>query len=819
MESAQELKYSGINDEEASKKLLESGPNEIAGKDDRGLLKILAEVLKEPMVLLLTGIGVIYLSLGEYEEFYSLLSFLALILGITIVQEKKTENTLKALKDISSPRAVVIRNGKQKRIPGRDLVPDDIVILNEGDRVPADITILKGGPLSLDESLITGESYSVNKNIEDKILSGTLVLKGQALGLVTATGVKTELGKIGTSLKETEKNKTQLEIATNKIVKKLSLLVAALTLFIVLYYWYTQKNLLESILTGLTLAMAILPNELPAVLLIFLAAGAWRISQKNVLTRKIPAVEALGGVTYLCVDKTGTLTQNKMTVKELWNGKETILIQEKKNELPEEFHEILEFGILASPPNPFDPLEKSIHTAGKNLLQHTEHLHPEWSLSREYQITTELLAVSFAWKERATKDFIIGAKGATEAIIDLCHLAADKATLIENQMLVMASQGLRVIAVAKSTSKTLPEKQHDLDYEFIGLVGFEDPVRTDAKNAVLECQKAGIKIIMITGDHPNTAMNIAKQVGLHNSESALTGQEIHLMNDEDLQAALKKTQIFCRMKPLDKLRIVTLLQKSNEVVAMTGDGVNDAPALKKADIGIAMGERGTDVAREAASIVLLDDNFSSIVSAIKTGRRTFSNLQEAFLYLMTIHIPIAALTIFPVLFKLPMVLLPIHIAFIHLIIEPASTTIFEAIPSDENSMNLPPRKINSPIVQSSQLISSVLQGLFISFILVGVFLFTLKHGHVPTDARGITFATLVVSNLFLIFIYCSNKDRLFKILTLATLVLLACVVYVPFFRELFRFEILHVQDLVLCLAGSLIAAVGVKLIRTFLSKT
>jgi Ca2+-transporting ATPase len=806
----------GISEQEALNRLEKFGHNELKTDSSRGIFKIIFGAIKEPMVLLLIGIGLIYLFLGETQEVYSLLTFLMLILGITIYQENKTEKTLLALKELSCPRAIVIRESKQMRIPGREVVPGDIVILNEGDRIPADIIILNGGPLSVDESIITGESCPVEKSSSSAetniVFSGTLVLRGQALGKVIKTGETTELGKIGKSLGETEDKGTPLQKNTRKIVNKLSLLVGILTLFIIIYYWLIRDELMDGILIGLTLAMAILPNELPAGLLIFLAAGAWRISKRNVLTRKIPAIEALGGITYLCVDKTGTLTQNKMVLRTLWNGNERLEISQLNQILPESFHELMEYGILASPRNPFDPMEKALQKTGGKFLDKTEHLHPDWKLSKEYQITNELLAVSYAWKGENKNGYTIGAKGATEAIIDLCHFSTEQSTLVENEMLQMASNGLRIIAVARAFSTILPENQHDLEFEFLGLVGFEDPMREDAKAAVLECQEAGVKVLMVTGDHPATAKSIARQIGLKNAEKAFTGNEIQNLDDKSLQEELKEVQMFCRMKPLDKLRIVTLLQAAGEVVAMTGDGVNDAPALKKAEIGIAMGKRGTDVAREASSVVLLDDSFSSIVAAIRIGRRIFQNLQEAFSYLLSIHIPITALSVVPVIFKLPLILLPVHIAFLHLIIEPASTSLFEALPGSSELMKESPRAKRFQLISRTEMKRSLAAGFIISIAAIGVFSFALHRGLKASDARGITFTTLIMSNLSLIFFMNrkrkgkENKNH-FRILVTASVGLLAFVLYIPFFRELFRFEPLHLHDLILCFIATALAAI------------
>lgn len=802
------MNHHGLSEQEALGLLERHGPNELDDDSYRTLPKIILNALSDPTVLLLIGIGLLYIFLGEFKELYSLISFLVLIVGITIYQEGKTEKTLKALKDLSSPRATVIRDGVTKKIAGKDVVPGDIIILSEGDRVAADIDLIEGGPLSIDESIITGESFPVDRDSEKmkRTISGTLVLRGQALGKVISTGYNTELGKIGKSLKEKKDDSTPLQITTRRLVKKLSLITGALTLFVILFYWMTEHKLVDGILAGLTLAMAIVPNELPAVLLIFLAMGAWRISKRKVLTRKVPAVEALGGVTTLCVDKTGTLTQNKMSIHSLWNGMNEISILPDLHALPEEFHEVMEYGILASSQDPFDPMEKAFHSTGNLLLKKTEHLHPQWILTKEYQITNELLAVSYAWKGESKTGFSIGAKGATEAIIDLCHLPNDITDKIEAQMKMMASNGLRVIGVAKAKSQILPAIQHDLNFEFIGLVGFSDPLRSDARSAVEECQRAGINIMMITGDHPFTAKSIGKSAGLKNHERVLTGKEIEAMDDTTLLKELKSVQIFCRMKPMDKLRIVKLLKASGEVVAMTGDGVNDAPALKASDIGIAMGERGTDVAREAASIVLLDDNFSSIVAAIKIGRRTMDNLQEAFAYLLVIHLPIAALTILPVVFQLPLILLPIHIAFLHLIIEPACTIIYESSTGEKDVMQRPPAKLSRSILSRNTIIVSLLQGLVMSIVVMGIFSYNLNKGLSAEDARGITFTALIFSNLFLIYTSRYKLDKPILILLLGTIMFLALVFVLPFFRELFLFEVLHLHDLAFSLVASLVCA-------------
>ncbi|MGZ3689676.1 MAG: cation-translocating P-type ATPase, partial [Bdellovibrionota bacterium] len=629
---------------------------------------------------------------------FVLLAFLALIVFITVYQERKTENALDALKSLSSPRALVIREGRKIRIPGREVVREDLVILSEGDRVPADAKVLAASNLQVDESLLTGESIPVSKEAGEAVYSGTAVVRGQATASVVAVGMKTELGKIGKILGTSRAEPTRLQRETARLVRIIATIAVAICVLVVVVYGLTRHDWLQGFLSGLTLAMAILPNELPAVLLIFLAVGAWRISQHQVLTRKMPAIESLGSATVLCVDKTGTLTMNQMSVRLLYatdgeGGAELDLRPQTQQPLPERFHPLVEFGVLASSPSPFDPMEKAVHQTGDQLLARTEHLHPDWKLAREYPLTPSMLAVSQVWKGEGQSSYVVGAKGAPEAIMDLCHFDEKRTAEISATVQSFAERGLRVLGVAKANYPTgsLPGKQHDYDFEFLGLLGIADPVRPGVPEAIRECDRAGIRVIMITGDHAQTAASIAREIGLKNPEEILTGPQLAELSDDALLARLRVVNCFARMVPEQKLRLVQALQRTGEVVAMTGDGVNDAPALKTAQIGIAMGGRGTDVARESAALVLLDDDFSSIVEAVRSGRRIFDNLRGAMAYLLAVHIPIAGISVLPVLLKLPLVLLPVHIAFLELIIEPTCSLVFEAEPPAADSMNRRPR--------------------------------------------------------------------------------------------------------------------------------
>lgn len=809
----------GLSESEALKRFKIEGPNELPTVKSRQILVLLKEVLLEPMVSLLVGCGVIYLFLGDHQEAMMLLGFLSIIVSITIYQERKTESALEALRNLSSPRALVIRDNVKKRIAGREVVCEDILILSEGDRVPADAEIIFASNLMVDESLLTGESVPVQKENKEKIFAGTTVVRGQATACVFATGMKTELGKIGKVLETTEPEITLLQIETGKIVKIISIFAAALCLLVVVVYGLTRNDWLNGFLSGLTLAMAILPNELPAVLMIFLALGAWRISKRNVLTRKMAAVENLGSATVLCVDKTGTLTMNQMMVQMLSTIDEDYDLRiEGKKDLPEKYHLLMEYGILASSPSPFDPMEKAVHDVGGEYLVNTEHLHPEWILAKEYPLSPDLLAVSHVWKGNSTEGFVVGAKGAPEAIVDLCHLDETQAKIIFKKVSELAKEGFRIIGVAKAIynkSTELPGKQHDYDFEFLGLLGLADPVRPNVPEAIIECYQAGVRVIMITGDHAHTARSIAKEIGLLDPENIITGPELLKMDDIELSDRIKTVNCFARMVPEQKLRLVQTLKKNGEVVAMTGDGVNDAPALKTAQIGIAMGGRGTDVARESAALVLLDDEFFSIVEAVRTGRRIFDNLKAAMAYLLAIHIPIAGISVLPVLLKLPLVLMPIHIAFLHLIIEPACSVVFEAEPMDVNVMKRRPRGLSEPLFSRGLMIPSLFQGLVVFIIVLGVFLISLYRGQSEQEARALTFTTLIFANLGLILVNRSWSRTFIEGLKvpnsalwwviLGSLVTIFTVLYIPYLRELFRFAPLSPLDITICVGAGLIS--------------
>jgi len=824
----------GLSSREAADKLRLEGYNELPESDKRGIFWIVFEVIHEPMFLLLVASGLLYFILGDFSEGAMLMSFVVVIIGITVYQEQKTERALEALRNLSSPRALVIRDGEQKRIPGREVVTGDMLILAEGDRVPADGILLSSNNVSVDESLLTGESVPVRKKSSKdemavqrpggddlpSVFSGTLVVRGQGLVKVRSTGSATEMGKIGAVLQTVERGETRLKGEISKIVKTISLVGITLCAIIVIVYGLTRSNWIEGFLAGITLAMAILPEEFPVILTVFLALGAWRISRKNVLTRQVPAIETLGSATVLCVDKTGTLTQNRMSVKKFFSHGEMCTHDSMgSNAVAEVCHTLAEFSILACKKDPFDPMEKALFELGNGDFGRTEHIHKNWELVQEYPLLPDLLAMSNVWRSPSGSDYVIAAKGAPEAIADLCHFDPQMQKDLLVHINVMAAEGLRVLGVAKASFKTtdLPQEQHDFSFEFLGLVGFADPVRPGVAEAVSECYSAGIRIIMITGDYPLTARNIASQIGLANADQCITGAELETMSAEDLSHSIGSVTIFARVVPEQKLRIVNALKENGEVVAMTGDGVNDAPALKSADIGIAMGERGTDVARESSSLVLLDDNFTSIVSAVRLGRRIFDNLKKAMAYIFSIHVPIAGMSLIPVLFNLPLILLPVHIVFLELIIDPACSIVFESEKEEHNVMQRRPRQKDEGLFTRRNLALSLLQGVVVLGVVLVVYAGALARGFGETEVRTLAFTTIVIANLSLILTNRSWSETIITSLRTqnnaliwvfsGTLVCLFLVLYIPVLRDLFRFGSVPLLDLVVCAGAGVISII------------
>ena len=881
----------GLSAAEAARRLATEGPNLLPGSAPKSTLAIVRDVVTEPMFLMLLAAGSIYLALGDRGEALFLQGFVFVVIGITLAQERKTQRALESLRDLSAPRALVIRDGQEQRIAGREVVRGDLLVLHEGDRIAAD-ALLIDGQLEVDESLLTGEAVPVVKlplaqdsqNAQASASAGapatragppqarpapsgdsaahevasvgavaasagppqarpapsggsaahevasvgaiyasTVVTRGVAVAQVCATAAHTAVGRIGADLAATVEPPSALQQGSRRLVRNLGIGALVLALAqVLLGWWWNSRPLLESLLSGIALAMAILPEEIPVILTVFLALGAWRISHQKVLTRRVTAVEALGAITVLAVDKTGTLTMNRMAVAELASDEQHFR-PESASELPEHFHLLAEFAMLATPADPFDPMEKAIQHFGHQWLQGTEHVHDGREPEFEYALSGEILAMTRVFASDEPNVHLLATKGAPEAVADLCHLDAAQQGAIRRQVEAMAERGLRVLGVARGRwkgaapapgqSPPWPQSQHDFDFDFLGLVALADPPRTEVPAALAECRRAGVRVIMMTGDHPATARAIAQQVGLSDRPDVITGAQLEGLDDASLSERLRHVDLCARLKPQHKLRLVQLLRASGEVVAMTGDGVNDAPALKAADVGIAMGERGTDVAREAAALVLLDDSFARIVAAIRQGRRIDSNIRKAVRFVFAVHVPIIGLALVPTLLHWPVLLLPVHIVLLELLIDPACSIVFEAEAEDSDTMARAPRPVSDSPFAAAPLLWSVLQGLGLAAVLLGGQAWLVHQGWHPDQGRTVVFGTLVLCVLLLIL---ANRDLsrpallgvtdpnpwLWRIAA-AMVVLLAAVMGIAWLRHLMGLALPGAQGAVV--AGCLLA--------------
>jgi Ca2+-transporting ATPase len=818
------IKY-GLRSAEINSKLIEFGYNELSTSRPKTILRIALEVIKEPMFLLLISCGLLYIILGDYKEGIILISTIFIIISITFFQHRKTEKALEALKKLSSPRALVIRDGIEIRIPGREVVPGDIVIINEGDRVPADGEIIESLNLQIDESIITGESLPVDKSIligNKQLLSGTLVTKGRGVMLVEQTGQQTQFGKIGESLEAISEEQTPLQQEMKKLIRRLGIIGILISIVVVALFYFTRGNLIQSILNGLAAAMAILPEEFPVILTVFLALGAWRLSKKNVLTRKPSAIETLGSATVLCSDKTGTITQNKMIVSCIYDGVKTIKKQDFKHN-QKDISEIITISNLACSPKSIDPMEKAIEIANKEINQNQSNLEFVY----EYAFSHEFLAMTRVYKDQISGELILATKGAPETILSLCSLDSQTELKYAEEVIQIAKKGLRVLAIATAKTKLsnnkLPKDQSALNFQICGLIGLEDPIRPEVPAAIEECKKAGIRVILITGDYPETAKNIGEQIGLSNS-GLLTGDQLDQLSDEELKSKIETISILARVKPQQKLRIVQALKSNNEIVAMTGDGVNDAPALKAAHIGVAMGNKGTDVAREASSLVLLDDNFASIVSAIRMGRKIFDNLQKAMSYVLAIHIPIIGLALFPAFYEsFPLLLMPLHIVFMELIIDPVSSVAFESEEEEKGIMDRPPRNPSESFFGSKRIFTSMLQGLLLLVMVLIVFFISKKEGHSEDETRAITYSALITGNIFLTLTKISttrsflntllSKNWQSKIILVVALFFLSLILFIPGISKLFNMSFPGFYHISVSVLGAIIMLIILEIIK------
>jgi P-type Ca2+ transporter type 2C len=787
------LAFPGLSTAEAQRRFEQDGSNALPTAGRHGTLALVAGIAREPMFLLLIGASSIYLVLGDLGEALVLAASILVVMAITVVQERRTERSLERLRDLSNPRALVMRDGAECRIAGAQVVRGDLLLMREGDRVAADARVVECRDLLVDESLLTGESMPVAKRVDGEVYSGTLVVKGTAAAQVTATGPRSELGRIGASLATVDSGKTSLERETARIVRLIAVGALALCVAVTLLYVATRGDLLSGVLAGLTLAMALLPEEFPVVLTVFLALGAWRIAQHGVLTRRMPAVEMLGAATVLCCDKTGTLTENRTTVVETWrDGAWREAAQWDAGDAP-----LLGAAAAACERSPFDPMERAILVAAERRSA-SSGVEGDPALGRHYPLGERFLAVCNGWR-LAAGHARLAMKGAPETIIDLCALATDERRRAIEVADVAAARGLRLLGVAEARWGVEPWLEDPAGYpwRFLGFIALADPIRGAVPAAIALCCRAGIRVVMITGDHPATARAIARQAGLDANE-VVTGPQVEAMDEGALAAAAARAQVFARVRPEQKLRIVNALRAAGEVVAMTGDGVNDAPALKAAHIGIAMGRRGTDVAREAASLVLLEDDFTSIVGTVRLGRRIYDNIRNAMRYLVAVHVPLAGMALIPLAAGWPIFVFPVHVVFLEFVIDPACTLVFEAERSDPRAMERPPRPTSQRLFTAYSLGIGLLLGASELAAVAIVYGWALGAGRAEGIARALAFTTLVAGNLALIFANRSHRLTVLEVATrenaalrwivAGTLAALVAALLWPAAARIFRFE-------------------------------
>jgi P-type Ca2+ transporter type 2C len=801
-------KITGLSDAEVLLAREHHGQNKLNYKKENGFIDALKSILKEPMVLLLLVASIIYLISGETGDAIFLASAILLVSFISLYQDARSRDALEKLKSYAEPNAKVIRNGEMMEIKSEELVIGDSLVVEEGIAIAADGIIIHSNDFSVNESILTGESMSVfkDKTSEDhSIYLGSSVISGLAIAKVTHIGNETKLGKIGKSLEEIQEEKTPLEVQIGDFVKKM--VIAGVIVFLIVWginYFKTQ-DVLDSLLKALTLAMSILPEEIPVAFTTFMALGAWRLMKLGIVVKQMKTVETLGSATVICTDKTGTLTENKMSLAKLYLLDSNLILDASKAQTEQELA-LIRIGMFASEPIPFDPMEVALHQVYEEKRKVDERsdfkmIH-EYPLGGKPPMMTHLFANSKG--ER-----IIAAKGAPEAIMQAANVEEVKKQQIQSAIIALAKDGYRVLGVGQASfdRQDFPEKQQDYDFRFLGLLAFYDPPKHNIPKVLEDFATAGIDVKIITGDNAETTTAIAKQINFKGYDKSISGDELMALNEADLRACVMNTNVFTRMFPEAKLKIINALKAENQVVAMTGDGVNDGPALKAAHIGIAMGKKGTEIAKQAASLILLEDDLSKMVDAIAMGRKIYTNLKKAIQYVISIHIPIILTVFIPLALGwiFPNIFSPVHIIFLELIMGPTCSIIYENEPMELNTMLAKPRALSSTFFNSKELGTSVIQGLAITLGALVTYQYAVSLGYNEAETRTMTFVVLIVANIFLtlgnrsfyysILTTLKYKNQMVKWMIALTLFILALLLYLKPLTSFFEFEQLSINQL------------------------
>ena len=824
---ATNLNIQGLTDEQVLLSRKKYGQNKFDYKKENVVLDAIINLIKEPMIILLFIAALIYFISGEVGDGIFLSAAIMIVSLITLFQESRSRNALQKLKELSQPNCTVIRNGKTETIKSIDLVIGDNLIVEEGTSITADGVIIHSNDFSVNESILTGESFSVfkDKSKEDNfIYTGTTVSSGLAIITITHIGNETRLGKIGKSLEGIKEEKTPLELQINNFVKKL-VLAGALVFLVVWAINYVHSNdLLDSLLKALTLAMSILPEEIPMAFATFMAIGAWRLMKMGVIVKQMKTVETLGSATVICTDKTGTITENKMTLAKVFSLTSNRITN--PSETNDDEQELIRIAMWASEPIPFDPMEVSLHSAYTDLYKDDER--PNFKLIHEYPLDGKPPMMTHIFENSSCKR-IIAAKGAPEAFMQVSNLSSEQRSEIEKAIQTITEDGYRVLGVGLSnySGTYFPDTQQEFKFDFKGIVAFYDPPKENIEAVLNQFYTAGISVKIITGDNAETTTAIARKVAFRGVENSLSGDQLMLLTDEELQGRVAETNIYTRMFPEAKLRIINALKANKQIVAMTGDGVNDGPALKAAHIGIAMGKKGTEIAKRAASLILVDDDLSKMVDAVAMGRRIYTNLKKAIRYIISIHIPIILTVFLPLVFGwiYPNILSPVHIIFLELIMGPTCSIIFENEPMEKNTLSQKPRSLTASFFNWKELATSVIQGLVITAGTLFVYQYAVLQGFNEACTRTMVFTVLISANVFLTLV---NRSFYYSILTTLqyknnslllmmgiTISITTLLLFVAPLTTFFEFEHISISNLLICIGVGFVAVVWYECVKIF----
>lgn len=811
--------FAGFTEEEVKNSRKEFGSNKIETNSKSPFWHSLKDAVTEPMFILLVAAAVIYFILGEFSDAWFMSGAIILVSAISIYQDNRSQNALNSLKEFTQPHATVIRNNELVHLLSEEIVVGDYVVVSEGELVPADGVVKQLNDFSVNESILTGESFSVTKEIQsaenNKVFSGTLAESGQCVFEVTAIGEHTQLGNLGKSIQNIQKEKTPLQKQINTFVKWMALVGAIIFLIIWGINYFKSRDILDSLLKGLTIAMSVLPEEIPVALATFMALGAWRLMKMGIIVKQTSTVEALGAATVLCTDKTGTITENQMEIYQLYDfAADQILTKENwKNASTQN---LISAAMWASESVPFNPMEKAIHKAYEENV--SKDLRPEFKMIYEYPLdgTPPMMTHIF---ENKNGERIIAVKGAPEAILQFSSLSSEQTKKMNSYLESFASQGLRVLGVGRINfeGNDFPKTQQEFTIDFLGLIGFYDPPKKNIAHVFKQLYNAGIKLKIITGDNPITTKAIAKQAHFRGYEKAITGTELLQLNKPGFDKAVIENNLFTRMFPEVKLKIIESLKRQNQIVGMTGDGVNDGPALKEANIGIAMGKRGSEIAKEAASLILTDDDFGKMVDAVAMGRKIYTNLKKAIQYIISIHIPIILTVALPVVLGwiYPAIFAPVHVIFLELIMGPTCSIVYENEPLEANAMQRPPRQITQTFFNLRELAISIVQGLAITAATLFIYQFSVQKEYSEELTRSMVFTTLIFANIFLtlvnrsfyfsVFTTLKYKNVLMALVLSATLAMLAMIIYIPSFAAFFKIASLNLMQIGWTLATAFVS--------------